>query len=61
MKKVLLMAAVVGMIGMTSCKKCGKCVVDGVEGSEWCSKDSKVLYDAAKNACDATPGGSWEN
>lgn len=60
MKKVLLLAAVVGMIGMTSCKKCGKCVVGGVEGTEFCSKDNKALYDAAKASCNAA-GGSWEN
>lgn len=62
MKKVILSLAVVAMgFSFTSCKKCGKCVYEsGVDGMEFCQKDSKVLYDAAKDACNSTPGAKWE-
>lgn len=62
MKKVILSLAVVAMgFSFTSCKKCGKCVYEnGIDsGVEYCQKDSKVLYDAAKNGCEAS-GGKWE-
>jgi hypothetical protein len=57
MKKVLFMlvAGAFMSTSMISCNKCGECDNSGVE---YCQKDSKTLYDAAKTACTAS-GGSW--
>lgn len=56
----LAFALVAFAASFTSCKKCGKCVYpDGSEGSEFCQSDNKILYDAAKSACNSS-NGSWE-
>lgn len=58
MKKVFFMLVAGAFISMTtiSCNKCGSCSNVGVE---YCEKDSKTVYDAAKNAC-SLGGGTWE-
>lgn len=59
MKKLVLTLVAGAFISasMVSCNKCGSCS-NGSTG-EFCQKDSKVLYDAAKNGCE-TGGGTWE-
>jgi hypothetical protein len=61
MKSLFIALVAIAFVGSTSsCSKCGDCEVNGVSiGIEYCQKDSKTLYDAAKLSCEATPSGEW--
>ena len=62
MKKVLLVLVVGAFMSTSviSCSntKCGRCETNGSTGGRLCSKDNKVVYDAAVASC-ATGGGNW--
>lgn len=60
MKKVFGILALAGLLlSAQSCKKCGQCESNGTAtGLEYCEKDGKDVYDAAKAACEAA-GGEW--
>lgn len=61
MKKLFFAFMAVALLaGVQSCKKCGICSYNGsTSGSiEYCEKDSKTWYDAAKLACESS-NGTW--
>jgi len=60
MKNLFIALVAIAFVGGTSsCSKCGKCEVSGsATGLEYCQKDSKTVYDAAKLSCEAA-GGTW--
>jgi hypothetical protein len=60
MKSLFIALVAIAFVGSTSsCSKCGECEVSGqTSGAEFCQKDSKTLYDAAKLSCEAA-GGTW--
>jgi hypothetical protein len=62
MKKFVIMLVIGGFIStsMMSCTaKCGRCKTNGNLGDRFCTKDNKIVYDAAVASC-ATGGGTWE-
>ena len=62
MKKVMVMLVAGAFISTSiiSCSntKCGHCDTNGTSGGNLCSRDNKIVYDAAVTSC-ATGGGSW--
>ena len=62
MKKVFVMLAVGAFMSTSiiSCSntKCGHCNTNGSSGSQVCSSNNKIVYDASVSSC-ATGGGTW--